>query len=126
MSTYSVRQLGPGNEPVYTNSASDFLVDLDAVQQEIFTSLLLFQGEWWENSQVGTPWFQSILGNAASASALAAMSAALVNVILSVPYVLTATMQSIVFNPATRALAFVCYVTTEFGPLTVSNTGGVV
>lgn len=124
MSTYSVRKLGPGNEPVYTNSASDFLVDLDAVQQEIFTSLLLFQGEWWENSQVGTPWFQSILGNPASETALTAMSTALVNVILSVPYVLTATMQSIVFNPATRALAFVCYVTTEFGPLTVSNTGG--
>ena len=124
MSTYSVRALGPNNDPVYTNSASDFLVDLDAVQQEIYTSLLLFQGEWWENALVGTPWFQSILGASASPSSLAAISAALIQVILSVPYVLTAVMQSIVFDPSTRALAFVCYVTTQFGPLTVTNTGG--
>lgn len=125
MSTYSVRKLGPGNEPVYTNSASDFLVDLDAVQQEIYTSLLLFQGEWWENSQIGTPWFQSILGNPSSDTALAAMSSALINVIQGVPYVTNAVMQSIAFDPATRALAFVCYVRTAFGPLTVTNTGGV-
>ncbi len=121
MSTYSVRALGPNNDPVYTNSASDFLVDLDAVQQEIYTSLLLFQGEWFENSLVGTPWFQSILGN--PASNLSAMSAALISVIASVPYVTGAVMQSISFDPATRALAFVCYVTTAFGTLTVSNTG---
>lgn len=124
MSTYSVRALGPNNDPIYTSSASDFLVDLDAVQQEIYTSLLLFQGEWFENSLAGTPWFQSILGASASPTSLAAISAALIQVILSVPYVLTAVMQSIVFDPATRALAFVCYVTTQFGPLTVSNTGG--
>lgn len=123
MSTFSVRKIDANNDPVYTSSPSDFLVDLDAVQQEIYTSLLLFQGEWWENSAVGTPWFQTILGNAASASGLAAMSAALVNVINGVPYVTNAVMQSIVFNPSTRALSFVCYVQTAFGPLTVSNNG---
>lgn len=123
MSTYSVRKIGANNDPVYTSSPSDFLVDLDAVQQEIYTSLLLFEGEWWENSALGTPWFQTILGSAASASGLAAMSAALINVIRGVPYVTNAVMQSVVFNPATRGLAFVCYVQTAFGPLTVS-TGG--
>ncbi len=121
MSRFSVRKLGANNDPVYTNSPSDFLVDLDAVQQEIYTSLLLFQGEWFENALVGTPWFQSILGN--SASNISAMSSALISVIASVPYVTAATMRSIAFDPSTRVLAFICDVTTAFGSLVVSNTG---
>jgi hypothetical protein len=47
--TISVRKLDANHDPIYGNGVADFLTDLDAVAQLIDTSLLLLQGEWWNN-----------------------------------------------------------------------------
>lgn len=118
MATITVRALGPNYDPLYGNAQSNFLTDIDAVAQIIGTTLRLFRGEWWENLSVGTPMFQSILGQP-GASNTAAISAILQNVILSVPYVTS--ISNISCTYANRALAFSCTVLTQFGTIQVSN-----
>jgi hypothetical protein len=46
----------------YTFGFSSFYTDADAVTQAIQTKLLMFQGEWWEDTTDGLPMFQQILG----------------------------------------------------------------
>ncbi len=46
----------------YTLGKDLFLRDREAVGQAIKTVLLLLLGEWWENTTIGTPWFEKILG----------------------------------------------------------------
>lgn len=47
-------------------SSSQFLTGSKAVAQAIVTHLKLLLGEWWENVNLGTPLFQSILGKPGS------------------------------------------------------------
>lgn len=118
MPTISVRSLGTNYDPLYGNGQNDFLTDIDAVAQIIGTTLRLFKGEWWENLNIGTPMFQSILGQG-GASDTAAISAILQNVILSCPFVTS--ISSISCTYANRKLSFSCTVLTQFGALQVSN-----
>ena len=46
----------------YTLGKNMFLKDREAVGQAIKTVLLLLLGEWWENTYIGTPWFERVLG----------------------------------------------------------------
>jgi hypothetical protein len=124
MSTISVRNLGPNNDPLNGDGVSNFLTDLDAVAQIIYTRLRLFRGEWWENPSLGTPWFQSLLGQPGSANSLVAMSTILVNEVLTVPFVLSAKMTAISYNPNGNGVSFIMQVSTQFGSLTIGNQGG--
>ena len=55
------RALSPGGDYQFGNGLSDFYTGADAVAQAIKTSLQLWQGEWWENTDVGVPYMQHIL-----------------------------------------------------------------
>ncbi|WP_206922991.1 hypothetical protein [Alicyclobacillus suci] len=56
------RKLSNTGDYVFGNNANDFYTDTTAVGQAIYTSLRLLQGEWWEDTSIGLPLFQSILG----------------------------------------------------------------
>ena len=56
------RKLDQNGDFVFGRGKAQFLQGASAVAQAIKTSLLLFQGEWWENLNQGVPMFQSILG----------------------------------------------------------------
>jgi hypothetical protein len=120
--TISVRQLGPNHDPLWGNNQNNLIIDLQAVAQIIETSLLLFQGEWWENLTEGLPLFQSILGsnNGKKSDAVALI----INTrILQVPYVLS------IFNIVTtyssnRQFTYSSSVNTQFGTLNINFTPG--
>jgi len=96
------------------------LLDLDAVTQAIQTRILLFQGEWWENLNEGTPMFQSILGAPGSAKSQAAINLALIQRISGTPYVSSVENVSSSFDPMTRKFSFSATAQTAFGTAVVS------
>lgn len=54
------------------NNMQAFLIDADAVAQAVKTNLLLLQGEWWEDTSQGLPFFQSIVGQSGTPDHLSA------------------------------------------------------
>ena len=120
MATITVRKnnsnpaAGVYNEPDFTTA----LEDLDAVTQIIYTTILLFQGEWWEYLNSGTPLFQQILG--VYGATPATVSAILQQRILSVPYVTGITGINCSFTAAIKAFSFSASVETQFGTVTIS------
>jgi len=110
---FTYRQLGPNNDPVW----SSYLSGAAAVAQAILTRLLLFEGEWWESTTDGTPWFQQILGTGLPP---AQISLLIQNRILTTPYVTSITNLAFDFNHAARSFALSASVQTAFGPTTVT------
>jgi len=109
---FTYRQLGPNNDPVW----SSYLSGAAAVAQAILTRLLLFEGEWWESTTDGTPWFQQMLGTGLPP---AQISLLIQNRILTTPYVTSITNLAFDFNRAARSFALSASVQTAFGPTTV-------
>lgn len=62
------RALDLRNDYSFGASQADFLINSPrAVAQAVATRLLLNQGEWFLNSQEGTPWFTDVLGTGTAA-----------------------------------------------------------
>jgi hypothetical protein len=106
-------------DPVWDLSAQ--LADLYAVAQAISTRLKLFLGEFWAAKNDGTPVFQSILGQAASAAAQQQIASLLSARITGTPYVVGITNLQVGFVLQTRAFTYYAVVNTQFGQLVVSN-----
>lgn len=60
------RMLDKDGDYILGNGNSQFLSGSEAVAQAIITHLKLLLGEWWEDVNLGTPLFQSILGKPGS------------------------------------------------------------
>lgn len=122
----SVRALDANHDPIYGNGQNNFLNDIDAVAQIIQTSLLLFQGEWWEDLNEGVPMFQSILGtnNGKKADAIALI---LQNAILtcSASDFITGIKDIVTTYNTKRQFNFACVVETTFGLVNVTFTPGI-
>lgn len=100
------------------------LSDLQAVGQAIKTRLLLFEGEWWENLNDGTPMFQEIISQRASPGGQQIMALALTQRIAGTPYVSAVQNVSVTYNQVTRAFTYRCTVQTSFGTIPISFTPG--
>lgn len=105
-------------DPVFDPGAA--LSDINAVRQAIATRLRLFMGEWWENLNLGLPVFQSILGQLASPSGIAAMQALIQQNILVTPYVTGVTNVGVNFTAG--KLAYTTTVQTAFGAIVTSGS----
>lgn len=97
------------------------LYDLQAVEQAIYTRLLLFQGEWWAALQDGLPLWQTILAQAASPRALAQMELVISARITGTPFVTGLENIVTTFNPTTRQFTFTAVANTPFGQVVVKN-----
>jgi hypothetical protein len=122
MSSITYLQLDASYDPIFLTSAS--LQDLQAVEQAIKTRILLFEGEWWEDLNLGTPMFQEILGASATPNGQQIMSAALAARIAGTPYVAATQNVSAVFNPTTRKFSFSATAQTSFGQASVQFEPG--
>ena len=124
MATASVQYLAldQSYDPVFDPGAA--LVGVHAVAQNILTRLKLFQGEWWENLNLGLPMFQTILGQLASPKGLAAMQLAVQTVILGTPYVTGISSMNVQFNEGAARLVITATVQTVFGQTSVTNQPG--
>jgi hypothetical protein len=119
MSTIRVRRLDENGDVVYGNGINDYLTDIDAVQQIIRTSLLLWQGEWWESIEEGLPMFQQILGKNGANKIL--VDRLIQEKITEVPYVKNVSSFVSVFDPNDRSYQCEAIVNTDFGTVVVSG-----
>ena len=119
MPVLTYRALDPNGDPLMGRGQVNFLTDLEAVAQSILTAIRLFQGEWWENTNAGTPLFQSMLGTT-NGRRPEIVSLLLTQRILSRPYVTRVLNARAGFDSAGRAFTFSCQVQTQFGTIAVS------
>ena len=120
----AIRALDANHEPMYGNGQNNFLNDIDAVAQIIQTSLLLFQGEWWENLQDGLPLFQDILGtNNAKKNDVIALTIQ-ERILASAPPFVTGIRDIVTTYNTKRKFTFAAIVETQFGNLAVTFTPG--
>ena len=92
-----------------------FLDGAERVRQHLAIKLKLWAGEWFLDTEFGTPYLASILGkNISLATAIAAMKAS----ILEVDGVQTITRFDYVFNRSARDLEVSFDVQTPFGVVT--------
>ncbi|MDH4163334.1 MAG: hypothetical protein OEW15_11695 [Nitrospirota bacterium] len=65
-----VKQLSPTGDYTFGNSQLNFLANSpECVAQVVYTSLLLWLGEWYLDLTVGMPWVQGVLGKHNQATA---------------------------------------------------------
>jgi hypothetical protein len=117
MNTITYLQLDADGDPILNPAAS--LTDKDAVRQAILTRLLLFQGEWWEDLNEGTPWFQTILGTRVTPNNQQVMTQALAARITGTPYVTAIQNLDVAFDPVARKFSFSATVQTAFGTVSI-------
>ncbi len=104
-------------DPIFAPTSN--LTDLDAVTQAIMTRLRLFLGEWWADTNIGLPVFQSILGQLGSRQGIAAMTLAVQQNIEGGPYVTGVTNVRVTF--ANGRLSITADALTQFGPVNVNT-----
>jgi hypothetical protein len=114
-------RLDANHDLVLGGSGLNLLVDIDAVAQIIQTRLLLFQGEWWENTNEGLALWQSILGVGGASRNLATINLLLQQRIELSPFVTGVQNVQSSFDPNTRQITYAAEVTTPFGTLTITN-----
>lgn len=115
-------RLDAENDPIFYPQAE--LTNLDAVAQAILTRLNLFQGEWWENLNEGTPMFQEIISQRASPGGQQIMALALAQRVQGTPFVSGVTDMVVSFDPVKRKFQFRCTAQTSFGAVPVDFTPG--
>lgn len=57
------RKIDNNGDYTFGNNADDFYTDETAVAQAISTSVKLLLNEWWEDTSIGLPLFQHIVGS---------------------------------------------------------------
>lgn len=116
--TIQYLQLDALGDPIFDPSAN--LTDIYAVNQAISTRLNLFLGEWWENTNLGLPVFQLMLGQLGSKQGLSAMTLAVQQNIAGAPYVTSVSDVQVSFVDG--ALSIQASATTQFGSVSVDTT----
>lgn len=113
------RMLDKDGDYVLGRGTSEFLSGSSAIAQAIVTHLKLLLGEWWENVNLGTPLFQSVLGKPGSEEHLASVDNIYKAKILSTELNGTPLIHSLDnyerdYNPSTRIYKFRATVTTIY------------
>lgn len=111
------RALTASGDYQFGNGPGEFFVNTPAaVAQAVQTRLLLWQGEWFADTSLFTPWSTQILGKGTDRT----IDAAIQTVILNTPGVNQLTSYSSSLNRATRHATVVATITTIYG--TISTT----
>jgi hypothetical protein len=113
------RALSPTHDYVFGAGPAEFLVDTPAaVAQAVTTRLKLWQGEWFLDSQAGTPYNTQVLGYGTQK----VYDAAIQTVILNTTGVNQISNYSSSFNSTTRALDIEATIATIYGTTTINTS----
>jgi hypothetical protein len=113
-----VRNNGPNWDPLWGEGQANYIADIYAVAQIIRQKLQLLLGEWWENTNLGFPLFQSILGQFTQ---LPQISFLIQQQIISTPFVTGIQNAQIQQDPNSRKILTSYRVLTQFGAIAVSG-----
>lgn len=112
-----VRKLSANGDYVLGHGTTDFLQNTaEAVAQSVMTRLALWQGQWFIDTDEGTPWLQGILGKGDFAESLVKER------ILATQGVLSISEFESILNPDTRSMTITVTIETEYGSATLGTT----
>lgn len=110
------RILAENNDYSFGNGQLDFYNNIPAaVGQAVETALLLWLGEWYLDTSVGTPYVQGVLGKTSQDVA----DGTIQSVVLNVTGVVDISSYQSSINPNTRAMSIQLTVETIYGPTEV-------
>jgi hypothetical protein len=96
----------------YGQGSANYLVDSRAaVAQEVFTTLMLLQGEWFLDTTAGVPWLTQVMG----VNTIPLYDQVIKQAILNVQAVTAIASYTSILNRATRVLAVTVTIDTQFG-----------
>lgn len=112
------RALSPTGDYTWGGSLANFYVDVPAAPgQAVVTRLRLAQGEWYLDSQPGTPYFTGVIGKFPQTTADSTIQNRIIN---TQGVIAIAKFQSI-FNPTDRNYSVQASVDTQYGTTQVST-----
>lgn len=108
-----------GNGDLATEAGDLVLISgIEAIAQDCQIRLKFFKGEWFQDTRLGMPWYQEILGKKPRMSVV---SEILRKAIMGVPGILTITVFKPNYNEETRLFSLVFRADTVEGPLDFSE-----
>ena len=113
------RKLDKNGDYVFGQNQNDFLTDEPAVTQAIKTRLKLFLGEWWEQTDDGVPYFESILGQFNSDQTDISIQYLISKCVLGTPHIQS--IADIKTSTKGRSLTIEITAETDFGQTTVKE-----
>ena len=106
------RQLSVTGDYTFGQGQANFYIDVPAaVAQSVKTRLLLWQGEWFLDTSVGTPWMTEVLG----AHTQSLYDMAIRTVILQTPGVISIDNYSSTLDQLKRNLSISMTLNTQYG-----------
>ena len=120
----SYRKLDEYGDYTFVHSMADFYNDAAAVAQAVKTHLLLLYGEWWEDTEDGTPLFQEILRRSMSDKSVQAVDLIVKDRILDVDGVDAITKYKSTVNKRTRVYEAEVELATIYGETSLTFTFG--
>lgn len=113
------RVLSPLGDYSFGNNEQDYIGDVEAVAQVVKTKVLLFFGEWFENTGIGIPMFQSIVGQMNPEAIKMSATLLITQRIMEVEQVESVDNVEVIIDHNTREMRFVIDITTTLGSTTV-------
>jgi len=111
---------GGSGDYSFGNGMSNFVTDLNAVVQAIYTRIYLLYGEWWEDTENGMPLWQKIMGASGSPQHIAAVDLIVQTRISETTGVTSIVNYSSTWDSSVRKYTFTCTVNTDYGTATIS------
>jgi hypothetical protein len=107
-----VRALTATGDIAYGQGSANYLVDSRAaVAQEVMTTLLLFQGEWFLDTTAGVPWLTKVVG----VNTIPIYDQVIKDAITNVQGVTAIVSYTSTLNRAARSLFVSATIDTQFG-----------
>lgn len=110
------RKLTSSGDYSFGAGANDYIDGDEAIGQAIKTKILLFYGEWWEDTGNGIPMFQSFLGQTNPETIKTSLADIIEKRVLEVDGVRSVKTVDVQLNKNTRTMSF------EIEVVTVNNT----
>ena len=120
----SYRKLDEYGDYTFGHGMADFYKDAAAVAQAVKTHLLLLYGEWWEDTEDGTPLFQEILRRSMSDKSVQAVDLIVKDRILDVDGVDAITKYISTVNKRTRVYEAEVELATIYGEASLTFSIG--
>lgn len=114
------RKRDENGDYVFGHGDDDFLYGLEAMAQVIKTRLGAMRGEWWEGDETALPYFDGILGAAATSQNKDAIDLMIIERIMDTVGVTGVSEISSAFED--RRYSFSCKVQTVYGETTAEVT----
>lgn len=109
------RRLTPDDDYSFGQGRQDFISDVEAVAQAVYTRLKLLKEEWWEDQEDGLPLFQQIIGKFGPNGNKQAIDLIIKDRIAGTQNVTGIFNFTSEFNPHTRQYTFHCSINTKYG-----------